>query len=159
MGTFHVLQDLTISDEGPVTGSALAHLRQGDMGGACGPYCLMMCLQIIGVIGREEATSSLSLDGRTQIGKLYKSHLEKERVLGWAEELDVDPSTTRSSFNILEEIFDEIDVDVFFEKVDLDEAEIKTLCNKLEIDSKGRKGDLIGRIIEYIDNPQGVEIN
>lgn len=71
MGTFHVLQDLSISDEGPVTGSELAHLRQGDMGGACGPYCLMMCLQSIGAIDREEATSSRSPDGRTPIGKLW----------------------------------------------------------------------------------------
>ncbi|HZW12163.1 MAG TPA: hypothetical protein VFF81_03095 [Noviherbaspirillum sp.] len=56
-----------------MTREDLAHLRQGDMGGACGPYCLMMCLMLIGVVNRDEATSASQLDGRTAVGKLWTS--------------------------------------------------------------------------------------
>lgn len=71
MGTFHVLKNLTVSGDGPVTGEELVHLRQGDLGGACGPYCVMMCLLLVGAIDREEATSSSCLDGRTPAGRLW----------------------------------------------------------------------------------------
>ena len=64
--------------EVPVPGSEgerqLVHLRQGDIDGACGPYCLFMALIICGVARRDEITGSPSiLHGNKLLAKLFKS--------------------------------------------------------------------------------------
>jgi len=66
---------LSVSPYGPVTcsqpsGDDLVHLRQGELDGACGPYCLVMALMILGVIGREQAQNMHHWDGRTREGRL-----------------------------------------------------------------------------------------
>lgn len=71
MSTYNIIHNITISSDGPIAEGNLIHLRQGDMDGACGPYCMMMCLLILGVIGRSEALAPDNLDGRTSIGKLW----------------------------------------------------------------------------------------
>lgn len=49
------------------------HLRQGDMDGACGPYCVAMGLLVLGKIRRDELLSHEKIDGRTSLGKLRSS--------------------------------------------------------------------------------------
>ena len=71
MSIFHVICNMTISQCGPVVGYELVHLRQGDMDGACGPYSLMMCLILQGVVRREDVVALNNLDGRTALGKLW----------------------------------------------------------------------------------------
>lgn len=71
MSAFNIIKNLSISSVGPVVDGKLIHLRQGDMDGACGPYCMMMCLLILGIIRRDQALAPDNLDGRTAIGKLW----------------------------------------------------------------------------------------
>lgn len=71
MSTFGIIEGITLSPDGPLVGNELVHLRQGDMDGACGPYSLMMCLLILGVVDRAEALAPDGIDGRTSIGKLW----------------------------------------------------------------------------------------
>lgn len=61
---------LSVSPNGPVTcahprAHDYVHLRQGEMDGACGPYCVAMTLIALGVMSREQAQSLDSYDGRT----------------------------------------------------------------------------------------------
>lgn len=62
---------LGISSEGPVSAEngELIHLRQGDLDGGCGPYCLGMALIASGIITRHEAQNLGQLDGRTRGGR------------------------------------------------------------------------------------------
>lgn len=62
---------LGLSSEGPVLAgtSELVHLRQGDLDGGCGPYCLSMSLIASGLITRHEAQNLNQIDGRTRIGR------------------------------------------------------------------------------------------
>lgn len=48
------------------------HLRQGDVDGACGPYCIYMALIALGLIEREEVVGC-DIDGRTNFGQLMAS--------------------------------------------------------------------------------------
>jgi hypothetical protein len=51
----------------------LLHLRQGDIDGACGPYCLFMALMICGAARREEITGSPNnIHGNTRLAKAFK---------------------------------------------------------------------------------------
>lgn len=65
---------LSVSPHGPVTcahphNNDLIHLRQGEMDGACGPYCAVMTLITLGVMSREQALSLDTFDGRTRLGR------------------------------------------------------------------------------------------
>lgn len=69
---------LSVSPNGPVTcahphAHDYVHLRQGEMDGACGPYCVVMTLIALGVISREQARSLDSFDGRTRLGRFRQS--------------------------------------------------------------------------------------
>lgn len=64
---------LSVSPNGPVTcahphAHDYIHLRQGEMDGACGPYCVVMTLIALGVMSRDQARSLDSFDGRTRLG-------------------------------------------------------------------------------------------
>lgn len=48
------------------------HLRQGDMDGACGPYCVAMALLVLTKTTRYELDPSYKIDYRTRAGKLLK---------------------------------------------------------------------------------------
>lgn len=65
---------LSVSPSGPVTcarphAHEYVHLRQGEMDGACGPYCVVMTLIALGVMSRDQAQSLGSFDGRTRLGR------------------------------------------------------------------------------------------
>lgn len=61
---------LAISPDGPVNASGdLVHVRQGDLDGACGPYCMFMALIALKLMSRDEAKNMDQLDGRTREGR------------------------------------------------------------------------------------------
>lgn len=69
---------LSVSPNGPVTfahpkSHDRVHLRQGEMDGACGPYCVVMTLIALGVMTREDARSLDRFDGRTRLGRFRES--------------------------------------------------------------------------------------
>ncbi|HCN47270.1 MAG TPA: hypothetical protein DIT18_17740 [Pseudomonas sp.] len=69
---------LSVSPDGPTTiahprSQDLVHLRQGEMDGACGPYCVVMALIALGVMSREQAQSLDRFDGRTRLGRFRES--------------------------------------------------------------------------------------
>lgn len=69
---------LSVSPDGPITFAQpashdLVHLRQGEMDGACGPYCVVMALITLGVMTRHQAQSMQSADGRTRLGRFRES--------------------------------------------------------------------------------------
>jgi hypothetical protein len=47
------------------------HLRQGDMDGACGPYCLAMAMIAMGLITRQEVTEG-NYHGNSKIAKMIR---------------------------------------------------------------------------------------
>lgn len=64
---------ITLSSQGPVTlvknAYNLIHFRQGDLDGACGPYCMFMVFIILGLFTRAEAHNMHSWKGSTKKGK------------------------------------------------------------------------------------------
>lgn len=74
---FVVIDPIDATHEGPVvprlknkSKEQKAHLLQGALDGACGPYCLFMALIICGLVDRHEIISLEQVDGRTSLGKL-----------------------------------------------------------------------------------------
>ncbi|HHF0294284.1 hypothetical protein [Pseudomonas aeruginosa] len=59
------------SAEGPVSSESreLIHLRQGDLDGACGPYCMVSALIALGLMTRKSAKNMDRWDGRTREGR------------------------------------------------------------------------------------------
>lgn len=56
------------------------HLRQGDMDGACGPYCLVMAMLARNQLGRRQAKGLAPVDARTRYGQLMAA-LERHETL------------------------------------------------------------------------------
>ncbi len=75
--------NLRLDDKGFLTNSVedKIHLRQGDMDGACGPYCVAMALLIYGFVERDKLTSHERLDGRTAIGKFWSLLNRKDALV------------------------------------------------------------------------------
>ena len=48
------------------------HLRQGDLDGACGPYCVVMALLALNVLDSCSLPTMSRLDYRTRIGRLFR---------------------------------------------------------------------------------------
>ncbi len=71
MQTMQVSPLLKASAEGPVSSESedLIHLRQGDLDGACGPYCLVSALIALGLMTRKSAKNMDQWDGRTREGR------------------------------------------------------------------------------------------
>jgi hypothetical protein len=70
----NLLAGLSLDENGILInadGSAV-HLRQGDMDGACGPYCVAMALLASGKMKRDEISPGGKIDYRTRYGKLLK---------------------------------------------------------------------------------------
>ena len=69
---------LMISPDGPIASQSgeLIHLRQGDLDGACGPYCMVMTLIAMGLMRRVEAQNMHTWDARTREGK-FRDGLQK----------------------------------------------------------------------------------
>ncbi len=62
-----------VSEFGPVSTKTkapqLVHLRQGDMDGACGPYCIVMALMALGLMTRRQVENMDQFDGREKPGR------------------------------------------------------------------------------------------
>jgi hypothetical protein len=76
MKNIYVIDSVDASNEGPICvgpsgKSQVVHLRQGDIDGACGLYCLFMSLLILGLVDRD-ILRNLSYDKRTAIGKIMQ---------------------------------------------------------------------------------------
>lgn len=73
---------LSVSPEGPVSMSGDAvHFRQGDLDGACGPYCLFMSLVTLGLLKRVDCLDISSWKGSSREGK-FRDALMAFGVLG-----------------------------------------------------------------------------
>ena len=84
----------SLSSDGPVAASTrhedLVHLRQGDIDGACGPYCLCMALLALGLFRRADLSDMDRWDGRTREGRFRDSLLAFGALVSegtWGEEL------------------------------------------------------------------------
>lgn len=72
MRTLKLIEPLQLSSLGPVAQEEQVHLRQGDADGACGLYCVLMALLLLGLTQRDAATAIYGeLDGRTRMGRLW----------------------------------------------------------------------------------------
>jgi len=91
----------------------------------------------------------------------YKSYDKRTKAISIAEnELQLSPANRRSSYGIFSEIFDDFSVADFFEKSSkqLSEEEIKYVALYLFSDGKGRKNDLISRIVDYANYEYSPEL-
>lgn len=61
MNTMLVSPLLKVSPKGPVSSenAGLVHLRQGELDGACGPYCLITALITLGLMTRDDVTENM----------------------------------------------------------------------------------------------------
>jgi hypothetical protein len=105
---------------------------------------------------REFSKKTEALDRINEIinafAETYKSHDKRTKAISIAENgLQLCPANRRSSSGIFSEIFDDFSVAEFFEKSskELSEEEIKSVALYLFSDDKGRKNDLISRIVDY----------
>ena len=112
MSIFHVICNMTISQCGPVVGYELVHLRQGDMDGACGPYSLMMCLILQGVVRREDVVALNNLDGRTALGKLWNKFQDFHALFRQGTTLQ-DIGSLLATFGRIEDAEEELQLAVF----------------------------------------------
>lgn len=71
MNIMHVSNLFKVSPYGPLSARNYdeVHLRQGELDGACGPYCLVSALITLGVMSRETAQNMHTLKGSTRGGK------------------------------------------------------------------------------------------
>ena len=91
MKEIHIIDKIELSDSGLVVKKSrqLAHLRQGDLDGACGVYSMMMCLIIEKIIKREVVTDvSPSLKRNTSDGRLVRKFLENQGMIVNGYELE-----------------------------------------------------------------------
>ncbi|AEB59844.1 hypothetical protein [Ectopseudomonas mendocina] len=83
MNIMHGSSLLSVSSEGPISAASgdLIHLRQGDLDGACGPYCLFSALITLGLLERDDVLQSMSFwKGSSRNGRL-RDALKKFGVL------------------------------------------------------------------------------
>ncbi|NJD36341.1 MAG: hypothetical protein FIA96_16190 [Betaproteobacteria bacterium] len=84
MNRMFVTPLLGISQEGPkaanATRSGCVHFRQGDLDGACGPYCMIMALIAMGLLTRNKALAMETWDGRKREGR-FRDAIKKFGVL------------------------------------------------------------------------------
>lgn len=86
---------LSVSPSGPIThahpqGDDLIHLRQGEMDGACGPYCVVMTLVTLGVMTHQQAKNISQADGRSRLGRFRDTlSIFGPLVSGGTDDVDV----------------------------------------------------------------------
>lgn len=68
-----LLKDIRLNEHGTLVNmyNEAIHLRQDDMDGACGPYCVVMALLVLGHI-RHDELSPKKIDFRTRVGRLLR---------------------------------------------------------------------------------------
>lgn len=83
MNIMQVSPLFSIAPEGPISAESydLVHLRQGDLDGACGPYCLFSALIALGLLQRADVLENMSFwKGSSREGRL-RDALKKFGVL------------------------------------------------------------------------------
>lgn len=62
MNIMQVSRLFSVAPNGPVSAASgeLVHLRQGDLDGACGPYCLFSALITLGLLQRDDLLENMS---------------------------------------------------------------------------------------------------
>lgn len=120
MNRMVVTRQLGISPEGPVSveNGDLIHLRQGDLDGGCGPYCLSMALIASGNITRHDAQHLDQLDGRTRggrfrdallgFGALITDGTNNDDLVGLADLFKTTGLNARQVSNTKRVVFDEV---------------------------------------------------
>lgn len=80
---YHVLPFLDATVRGParVSDGELVHLRQGDADGACGPYCVLMTLLMLGLVDRQTVVGLERPHGNSKLGRLFKTMRAEEETL------------------------------------------------------------------------------
>lgn len=84
MKDIHIIDKIELSEIGLIVSRSkqLAHLRQGELDGACGVYSMMMCLVIEKIVKRELITDvPESLKRNTSYGRLVNHFLEKKGMI------------------------------------------------------------------------------
>lgn len=119
------------------------------------------------ILNKEYREFSKETEERDRINEIieafsitYKSHEKRAKAISMAEkELQLDLDYRRSSFDIFCEIFEYLGVEEFFEKTSnqITEDEIKTVALYLFSNDKGRKNDLISRIVDYANYEYDLE--
>ena len=136
MKEIHIIDKIELSDSGLVVKKSkqLAHLRQGDLDGACGVYSMMMCLIIEKIIKREVVTDvSPSLKRNTSDGRLVRKFLENQGMIVNGYELEPLVADLQNAFkkkvkaiyfendNILEAIIEQLNdnhpVEIYFSRL------------------------------------------
>ncbi|MDH1053613.1 hypothetical protein [Aquipseudomonas alcaligenes] len=83
MNIMQVSRLFSVAPNGPVSAASgeLVHLRQGDLDGACGPYCLFSALITLGLLQRDDLLENMSFwKGSSREGRL-RDALKKFGVL------------------------------------------------------------------------------
>lgn len=92
---------------------------------------------------------------------VYKSHEERQRIASQIGDTfrHVELSSMRSSQDIFDDVFEAIDVEEFFEEMGsfFQEQEIKNICDYMLVNSRGRKKELIDRIVAFANYQYGNE--
>lgn len=91
MKEIHIINKIDLNENGLIVKGTkqLAHLRQGELDGACGVYSMMMCLIIEKIIKRNLVTDvSPSLKRNTSEGRLVRSFLENKGMIVKGYELE-----------------------------------------------------------------------
>lgn len=81
----NLLSNLSLDNDGRLVNQSLdyVHLRQGEMDGACGPYCVAMSLLARNMEKRTAFLALTPIDFRTRAGRLLKEiHKADPMVLG-----------------------------------------------------------------------------
>lgn len=89
----NLLPNLSLNNDGHLVNQIgdEIHLRQGDMDGACGPYCVVMSLLARNKARRDEFLPLNNIDYRTRAGRLLKELRSKEpMVLSGMDETELE---------------------------------------------------------------------
>ena len=106
---------------------------------------------------KSASESDRLLDVISAFAEHFKSTEDRKRVIEDIEnafENRVELDSKRSSWDVFDTVFqDGIDIEDFFTDMErnLQEQDIKFICDRLSIDSRGRKKELISRIVDFVN--------
>lgn len=71
----HMLDGLTLDEAGVLVNKhgESVHRRQGDIDGACGPYCIVMAHLALGDMTSSEIEPAVKMDFRTRVGRMFRA--------------------------------------------------------------------------------------
>ena len=127
MSSIHIIDRIKLTAAGlRVNGrNQLAHLRQGELDGACAVYSMMMCLIIEGIVKRNLVTDvPKTLKRSSSEGRLVSFFLEKQGMV-------IDGYDLKSLYHDLLSAFRK-KVDAYYQSIDESEDLIQEIVNELE---------------------------